>query len=125
MTTSLPYAEYPVTWEGDGPNIGAGASDSDAIYGEQQMVVTQVSLQPLRTISPPVIAMHIERDGPALPPLDTVGAASVASAPSLALPLTYENQDMVAGGIVGSDYLPPLALGAPPVALGGTLTRGV
>ncbi len=123
MVPSLPYAEYDIPWEGEGPSMGAGGADSDPRYGgEQMMVATNVSLQYVYGIVPPKINTAIDFAGPALYPPDAENYA-LAALPNTAITV-YLNQDTVPGGIVGEDYPADITLQAPPVVLGGTMTRG-
>lgn len=122
MIEALPYDVVSNPWDGDGPSLGAGGSDSDPRYGgASDLVSVGYSLQYKYALVPGRPHTFIDHDPANLYPVDN----KYSDVPYTTLKKLYtigstgDYQDTVPGGIVGNDYEPDISLQAPSIPLGG------
>lgn len=117
---NLPYASYPIEWDGDGPSQ-FGAAPSDAQYGEQELVAIAFSMQPVRvwTADDPAQYQFTRYDAAPNVPESAYDATILQAPAHQAAPGNYTNpyQDTLAG--IPSATYTDIYLGAPDLALGG------
>lgn len=114
MIGTKPDTVYDLPWEAED---GQGSAPDDALWNEQEMVTSAVSLQFVRVFTSPTVPIYIVLDGTPSVPLDNVRFGQALGAKPGALHTDY--QDLSAGAAYGNATIGDIALVAPNIPTGG------